>query len=153
METDFVEAIVYVRPHALECLNECREMGYQVAIFTASQQNYADAVLDQLLDPNRKIPRLYRHHCFKTPEGIYIKDLRVIRNCNMKDLILVDNAVYSFGFQLAHGIPILPFYDDPMDKELPKLVSYLKTLVKQENMLDTNRAAFHLEDLKMKNLQ
>ena len=36
METDFVEAIVYVRPHALECLNECREMGYQVAIFTAS---------------------------------------------------------------------------------------------------------------------
>ena len=27
-ETDFVEAVVYVRPHALECLNECREMGF-----------------------------------------------------------------------------------------------------------------------------
>lgn len=70
----------------------------------------------------------------------------------MKDIILVDNAMYSFGFQIAHGIPILPFYDDPLDTELPKLVNYLQTLVKQENMLKTNREAFHLEDLQTKNL-
>jgi hypothetical protein len=30
----------------------------------------------------------------------------------MKDMILVDNAVYSFGMQLSNGIPITPFKGD-----------------------------------------
>lgn len=93
-------------------------MGFEVAIFTASHQSYADAVLDKLIDPNRKYPRLYRQHCIRTNEGIYIKDLRVIRNRLLKDILLVDNAVYSFGFQITNGIPILPFYKDPHDREL-----------------------------------
>lgn len=48
----------------------------------------------------------------KTEEGVYIKDLRIIKNRNLKDMVIIDNAVYSFGFQLDNGIPILPFYDD-----------------------------------------
>lgn len=47
-----------------------------------------------------------------TDEGVYIKDLRVIANRNMSDLIIVDNAAYSFGFQVDNGIPILPYYDN-----------------------------------------
>ena len=93
-------------------------MGFEVGIFTASHQQYADAVLDKLIDPERRYPRLYRQHCIRTKEGIYIKDLRVIRNRQLKDIILVDNAVYSFGFQLSNGIPILPFYYDKEDREL-----------------------------------
>ena len=73
-------------------------MGFEVAIFTASHQSYADAVLNTLIDPEKRYPRLYRQHCIRTNEGIYIKDLRVIRNRLLKDIILVDNAVYSFGF-------------------------------------------------------
>jgi CTD small phosphatase-like protein 2 len=30
----------------------------------------------------------------------------------------VDNAVYSFGYQLDNGIPIIPFYEDKRDEEL-----------------------------------
>ncbi len=45
-----------------------------------------------------------------TEEGDHIKDLRVIGNRNMRDLIIVDNAAYSFGFQIDNGIPILPYY-------------------------------------------
>lgn len=48
----------------------------------------------------------------QTEEGVYIKDLRIIKNRNLKDVVIIDNAVYSFGFQLDNGIPILPFYDD-----------------------------------------
>jgi len=33
-------------------------------------------------------------------------------------MVLVDNAVYSFGYQLENGIPIIPFYDDKEDEEL-----------------------------------
>lgn len=58
-----------------------------------------------------------------------MKDLRVIRNRLVQDIILVDNAVYSFGFQLSNGIPILPFYNDPSDTELLQLVHYLRTLM------------------------
>lgn len=46
----------------------------------------------------------------------------------MKDMVIVDNAVYSFGFQLDSGIPILPFYDDKNDEELKHLSYYLKCL-------------------------
>jgi CTD small phosphatase-like protein 2 len=40
---------------------------------------------------------------------MYIKDLRII-NRSMADMILVDNAAYSYNFQLDNGVPILPFY-------------------------------------------
>jgi CTD small phosphatase-like protein 2 len=85
-------------------------------VFTASHKAYADVVLNYL-DPNNEVIeyRLYRDSCVQTEEGVYIKDLRVIKNRNMKDMVIVDNAVYSFGFQLDNGIPILPFYEDKTD--------------------------------------
>jgi CTD small phosphatase-like protein 2 len=98
-------------------------------VFTASHQSYADVVLDYL-DPNRELIeyRLYRDSCIKTEEGVYIKDLRIIKNRNLKDVVIVDNAVYSFGYQLNNGIPILPFYDDKSDEEMLHLIYYLKCL-------------------------
>ena len=41
-----------------------------------------------------------------------MKDLRIIANRSLKDMVIVDNAVYSFAFQLDNGIPIVPFYSD-----------------------------------------
>lgn len=43
--------------------------------------------------------RLFREHCFQTAEGMYVKDLRVL-NRDLKDVALVDNAAYSYAFQL-----------------------------------------------------
>ena len=43
--------------------------------------------------------------------------LQIIQNREMCDVVIVDNAVYSFGFQLDNGIPIIPYYDDPEDEE------------------------------------
>lgn len=129
-------------------------MGFEIAIFTASHQSYADAVLDQLIDPQRRYPRLYRQHCIRTNEGIYIKDLRVIRNRLLKDIILVDNAVYSFGFQLTNGIPILPFYKDEQDRELIQLVAYLKNhIVKAKSIQQANAAQFKLASLAKQDLK
>ena len=72
---------------------------FQVVVFTASHKAYADVVLDYL-DPDRDLidRRLYRDSCVKTEEGVYIKDLRIVRNRKMKDIVIIDNAVYSFGF-------------------------------------------------------
>ena len=52
---------------------------------------------------------MYRDSCIQTEEGIYVKDLRIIANWSLKDIVIVDNAVYSFAFQLDNGIPIIPF--------------------------------------------
>lgn len=38
--------------------------------------------------------------------------------------MLVDNAAYSYAFQLENGIPILPFYEGT-DYELAALEGYL----------------------------
>lgn len=46
----------------------------------------------------------------------------------LHDICLVDNALYSFYFQLENGIPILPFYSNKKDSELLKLCAWLLDL-------------------------
>jgi CTD small phosphatase-like protein 2 len=98
-----------------------------VGVFTASHQAYADAVLDYL-DPTGKYFsfRLYRDSCLKTSDGYYVKDLRIFGNRRLEDLILIDNSVYSFAFQLENGVPIIPFYRDNRDEELYHLMTYMQ---------------------------
>ena len=91
-------------------------------------------MLDKLIDPERRYPRLYRQHCIRTREGIYIKDLRVIRNRQLKDIILVDNAVYSFGLQLSNGIPIASFKEDPKDREFIYLIPHLDACAEHDDV-------------------
>ena len=52
----------------------------------------------------------------------------------MKDLVLVDNAVYSFILNLENGIPIIPFYNNKKDVELLKLKEFLLTLKEVEDV-------------------
>jgi len=70
-----------------------------VAVFTASTQVYADTVIDWI-DPTGEFiqHRYYRDTCIKIPEGgVFVKDLRVFKNIDLKNILLVDNAAYSFG--------------------------------------------------------
>lgn len=117
---------------------------YEVIVFTASHQCYADVVLDYL-DPTRELihHRLYRDNCIVT-EGIFIKDLRVLNNRRIQDIIIIDNAAYSFGYQLDNGIPIISWHDDKYDKELYNLMDYLKALSKADDIRDINRQTFRL---------
>ena len=80
----------------------------------------------------------------KTEEGVYIKDLRIFeQNRRMENMVIVDNAVYSFGYQLENGIPIIPFYDDKNDEELLHLSQYLECLYTcKGDVREHNRKAF-----------
>lgn len=90
---------------------------------------------------------MYRDTCIKTTDNVYIKDLRVFKNREMSDMIIVDNAVYSFGAQLANGIPITPFKDDVEDREFLYLMSYLDLLKDCDDMRELNREAFKMEQV------
>jgi CTD small phosphatase-like protein 2 len=95
---DVVQAGIIIRPFAREILEKLSKH-YEIVIFTASHACYANIVLN-LLDPENKYIsyRLFREHCIKTKEGIFIKDLRIFSNRNLKDLFIVDNAFYSYGY-------------------------------------------------------
>ena len=61
----------------------------------------------------------------ETYNGFYIKDLRIVKNRTLKDIVLVDNLVHSFGLQLDNGIPILEYRRGQTDKELVALEEML----------------------------
>ncbi len=61
----------------------------------------------------------------ETNHGFKIKDLRIIKNRGLENIILVDNLVHSFGLQINNGIPILEFTNDEHDKELKGLENFL----------------------------
>ena len=81
----------------------------------------------------------------RTADGEYIKDLRIFRNVSLKDMLLVDNAVYSFGAQLANGIPIPSFKEDPDDVEFLHLIKYLDKCAACDDVREMNRRAFQLD--------
>lgn len=121
---------------------------YEIIVFTASAANYAKAIVNHIDNENKYINTiLTRDNCMETKNGFFIKDLRILKNRDLKDIVIVDNLVHSFGFQLENGVPILEFFDDKQDMELKFLVDYLLSAVQMEDIREYNR-----EHLKIKNL-
>jgi CTD small phosphatase-like protein 2 len=133
-----------VRPHLKEFLKRMNKY-FEIIVFTASHDAYAKAVVDYI-DKNRRIIQGYlsRDHCYHTEDGAYVKDLRVL-NRNLKDVVIVDNLVYSYAFQIYNGIPILPFENNKNDRELLDLVDYLKFLSTMEDVREVNKRFFKLD--------
>ncbi|CAD8047492.1 unnamed protein product [Paramecium primaurelia] len=120
---DTVSAGINIRPWAKQILNQLSEV-CEVVVFTASHQCYASQVI-QFLDHKKILSaQLFRESCIVTNDGVHIKDLRVLGR-DMKDIVLIDNAAYSFGYHIENGIPIIPFYDNKDDKELKLLYDFL----------------------------
>ena len=117
---------------------------FEIILFTASQRCYADAVVG-VLDPARELiqHRFYREDCLCI-NGVHFKDLRVIGNRNLHEMLIVDNAPYTFAYQLDHGIPIVSWKDDPYDRELFDLTQYLKSLATAADMVQVNAETFKL---------
>lgn len=140
---EIVEAGINIRPHAVDLLKTLSK-NFEIIVFTASHSCYANVVLDHL-DPHGEYiqHRLYREHCYATAEGMYVKDLRVL-NRNLSDMVLVDNAAYSYAFQLDNGIPIIPYYEGRNDFELKALQTYLESMLWAKDVRDINRNTFKL---------
>ncbi|CAD8108497.1 unnamed protein product [Paramecium sonneborni] len=121
---DKAQAGINIRPYAKWILQELSQL-CEVIVFTASHQCYASQVI-KYLDPKQTLlsGQLFRDRCVLSQDGVHIKDLRVL-NRDLKDIVLVDNAAYSFGVHLENGIPIIPYYDNKEDKELKMLYDFL----------------------------
>ena len=121
---------------------------FEIIVFTASNSLYAESVVKEL-DPTGNLIShiLHRAHCFETKNGFFIKDLRIIKNRELKNMIIIDNLVHSFGLQLSNGIPILEWRSDPNDQELKYIQKYLIELLKCEDITFYNDKYLRIKDI------
>ncbi|CAD8066789.1 unnamed protein product [Paramecium primaurelia] len=137
-----VRAGINVRPYAKEMLKNLSNY-FEIIIFTASHSSYAEKVCNYL-DPDSNIisHRLFRDSCTQTNTSLYTKDLRLFcenTNRQLSQVALIDNASYSYAWQIENGIPILPFYDNKDDRELIDLEKYLKNMIGVSDIREYNR--------------
>lgn len=117
---------VHERPHCHEFLRKVAKW-YNLIVFTASVQEYADPVIDWL-ERERKYfsGRYYRQHCtFRN--GAYIKDLAQVEP-DLSRVAILDNSPMSYIFHEDNAIPIEGWISDPTDHELLHLIPLLEGL-------------------------
>lgn len=89
--------------------------------------------------------RMFRDSCLPV-EGNFLKDLTVLGR-DLSKAVLVDNSPHAFGYQVDNGIPIESWFDDPNDKELPKLERFLQSLHGADDVRDIVRETFQTHQL------
>ena len=138
---------VRLRPYLSDALEKLSQF-YEIVVFTAGVKDYADPILDKI-DPDNTLfkKRLYRDTCIKT-EQFFIKDLDVFMDREKKDLVIVDNSILSFAFDLANGVPINSFMgDEEEDKDLLYLISFLEEAFYQKDIREACEESFKLQYL------
>ena len=112
--------------------------------FTASEQEYADAILNQIDKFNCIQYRLYRNSCIVRGEH-RIKDLRIL-NRDLRHVVIIDNTIVSFMSQIENGVPITPFTGDMSDICLTELLGYLQELKDSEDVRVHLKEMFNIKE-------
>ncbi|KAL9604087.1 MAG: hypothetical protein Q9179_001976 [Wetmoreana sp. 5 TL-2023] len=117
---------VHKRPHCDEFLRKVCKW-YELVVFTASVQEYADPVIDWLEQEWKYFARrYYRQHCtFRN--GAYIKDLSSVEP-DLSKVMIIDNSPLSYIFHEDNAIPIEGWINDPTDNDLLHLIPLLEAL-------------------------
>ena len=79
--------------------------------------------------------------------------MRIFKGIDLKDVIIVDNYVYSFAFHLENGIPIVPFYGEKDDEELIKVMKYIISIKDKEDLRVPNDKIFKLKKILKYNIE
>lgn len=92
---------------------------YEIIVFTASTKEYAEEAVGSIDPLNKYVDFiLCREDCMVTKNGFYLKDLRILKDRKLENVIIIDNLAHSFGFQIENGIPILKWTNLKSDSEL-----------------------------------
>lgn len=122
-----------LRPHLKQFLTESSAM-FNLVLFTASEQYYADSIL-KVVDPKSELfsIRLYRSNCVMVNRGIYLKHLGVLHGLNIEKTMFVDNLPFHLYENLNNLVPIVPYNGQSNDRELLKLLLFLRGILSFKN--------------------
>lgn len=132
----------------MDCLERLGKL-YEIVVFTAGVQEYADMILDYF-DKDRTIikKRLYRQDCIDVGEFL-VKDLDIFIDREKENMLIVDNSILSFAFDLDNGVPIQSFMgNEDDDKELLFLMSFLEETSCHDDVRKAIRESFKLSFMK-----
>jgi CTD small phosphatase-like protein 2 len=131
---------VQIRPYAIQMIKSLSKT-YEIVLFTAGSEEYAERIRF-LLDPKRIwiTKTLGLGSCIVTEDGYCIKDLRIFADRDLKNIVIVDDKITSFAFQIDNGVPISPFFGEEDDNELQLLIYYLEELYAADDIPTVNRA-------------
>ena len=76
-----------------------------------------------------------------------MKDLRIFKDRDIKDLIIVDNAITSFAKHLDNGIYVPSFYGKNDDTALQSLIPFLKSLAGVKDVTEELQQRIRLRKL------
>ena len=116
-----------IRPGCMNFLIEMSKI-FEIGIFTAAMQEYADNILDRL-DPNKILIkyRLYRNHCSLSGLG-FTKDLSKLGR-DLSKVIIIDNLTDNFKLQVNNGIMCKTWLEEMKDNQLEDIGNFLKNLI------------------------
>jgi Dullard-like phosphatase family protein len=115
-----------IRPHTYKFLRNLHPM-FELIIFTAAQQQYADWIINKI-DTKKYISyRFYRTHC-NMSRSAHIKDLTRLSR-SLATTIIVDNCKENFKLQKGNGIHIRGWFGNTEDRVLVELENILKEMV------------------------
>jgi len=86
-------------------------------------------------------------------QKIFIKDLSILKGIDLRNVLFVDNHIFSFAGNLRNGIPVVDFVGKKDDYELLKVANYVKNLAKAKNVMAENEKNFSLHKILMSNIE
>ena len=122
-----------IRPGLYNFLDNLIELKCELIIFTSSNKNYADKIIDEI-EKNKKYfkKRLYRENCVLIGSA-YVKDISKLGR-DLSKVIIIDNDLACFYLQQENGILIRPFVgnkNEENDKVLDNLYYILNNIIKK----------------------
>ena len=139
------EGILKLRPGLYELLEAVKEM-YEIILFTASSQDYAESMIDAI-EENKKYfdYKFFRQHNIII-ENDFVKDISRIGR-NLDKIIIVDNIPQNYRLHKKNGIHIKGFWgDDANDRILYDLKDLLIKIAKNGGDLRIGLEKYH-EDI------
>ena len=122
------DSFFLVRPGCVQFITDMAKY-YEIVIFTAALQEYADQVVDQIDVGNNIKHRLYRQHTSQNGPFL-VKDLSLLGR-DLDRTIIIDNISDNFILQPDNGIFISTWYDDMSDNFLREITPLLSELVEK----------------------
>jgi RNA polymerase II subunit A small phosphatase-like protein len=134
---------VHVRPHASDVLSVLH-VHYDVFIFTAAAQEYADQIIDKAFPFIRQDRRLYADSC-RYISGYRVKDLTLL-GPQLDRVVLIDDIVGSAMLQPKNLFIVPPWMGEADDVVFLVILPYLIAASTARNVVAELRGMVAMSD-------